>query len=229
MSADLFAGTKIEPGALVQTLDLDAASGPSAGRGERGGLRACGPEQGSVALHASGRSLLVEKVRFTQMAGGREETPRVWRRLRRAPSRRHTRSLVNAPCAPMAFSGTATLSQRQTRAAVRHQTRCHGPSSPALGPWRGGHWLPPPPGVCVTFPSPWPELPASWLPPAGAPQPAVCGRASVLVLRASAGVAGRVSSRRSGLWRGHRRRSPCDRVSSAGPCPPVYCCATCPP
>lgn len=35
MSADLFARTKIEPGALVQTLDLDAASGTSAGRGER--------------------------------------------------------------------------------------------------------------------------------------------------------------------------------------------------
>ncbi|XP_039695995.1 ribosome biogenesis protein SLX9 homolog [Pteropus medius] len=33
VSADLFARTKIEPGALVQTLDLDAASGTSAGRG----------------------------------------------------------------------------------------------------------------------------------------------------------------------------------------------------
>ncbi|XP_006922621.1 protein FAM207A [Pteropus alecto] len=33
VSADLFARTKIEPGALVQTLDLDAVSGTSAGRG----------------------------------------------------------------------------------------------------------------------------------------------------------------------------------------------------
>lgn len=83
MSADLFARTKIEPGALVQTLDLDSTSAPSAGKGEcaRGGLgpaghsagaagpslRAPGPEQGSVALHAFGSSLFVEKVRFTQV------------------------------------------------------------------------------------------------------------------------------------------------------------------
>lgn len=139
MSADLFARTKIEPGALVQTLDLDAASGTSAGRGER--------ERGGPGLrvHSAGAGLggparkPLEKVKdLLRWKEGREEIPRAGRHLRHAP---------RLP----AHGVPATPSPRHTRAAIRHQTRCarlhhrlvrrHGPSGPPLGAWRGGHWL----------------------------------------------------------------------------------------
>lgn len=130
---------------------------------------------------------------------------------------RHTACPQHRPCAT---HERPSVTKRGAHAFTT--ASCSVTAPPAL-PWaHGGEatGLPPPPGVFVTFPDPahpWPELPASRL-PQGQGATARCPQtASVLVLRASAGwQAGRVSSlRRSGLLRGHRRRSPCHRASSA--------------
>lgn len=114
-------------------------------------------------------------------------------------------------------------SPRQTQAAIRGQTQCAAsrPLRPSPGLWRGGH--------CLAASS-WrlrlvlrsrPALGQSSR-PAGSPKPGrpstlSCRRASVLVLRASAGVAGRpcVLVKALGPLAGPSARVPCDRVSSA--------------
>lgn len=110
-------------------------------------------------------------------------------------------------------------SPRQTQAAIA--LRCVPAPPPLPGALAGralsGRLLLASSSSSAIPPSPWPELPASWLPQAGAPQHAVCRRASVLVLRASAGVAGRpcVLVKALGPLAGPSARVPCDRVSSA--------------